>query len=400
MKSHYIILLIFLIALSVRLIFFLIYPDQKLPDSLTYELLGYKFFEPNFEGPDPVYIFQSDGHMPLYSILCYLLGGRINLIILDIFISSLSILPIYFLSKQLFNDRYIGFLSALIFSLYPFSIFYSLSGMTETIFVFLIISFFYFLYKDKLFLSSILLVISIYLRPSIEMFYPLIIFSFFLFVKKNNLISCFLKVSIYICVYVVLMLPWWIHNYIKYDTFVRTNLAMGEILYIGNNPLNKSGGGISDVDFSLKDFEHEDGKSLYSDPIVRDNVLKNAAIQFILNNPENFIKLSIIKFKRFWQLYPYAEEYSSSFYKFVSIITLLPLYILSILFIFSNRHLLYFFTPIILFILLLNFVHTISISSIRYRFPIEPFLIIFSSSYIFYKFNRLKLYFTKYFENT
>ena len=41
------------------------------------------------------------------------------------------------------------------------------------------------------------------------------------------------------------------HNYFKYDNFVRINLAMGQIIYIGNNPMNKSGGGVSQQDLRL-----------------------------------------------------------------------------------------------------------------------------------------------------
>ena len=40
------------------------------------------------------------------------------------------------------------------------------------------------------------------------------------------------------------MFPWWLHNHIKYDKFVRLNLATNFILYVGNNKNNKSGGGV------------------------------------------------------------------------------------------------------------------------------------------------------------
>ena len=393
MNHRIFLFILFILSLVIRLIFFLNYPDQQLPDSLTYELLGNKFFIENYEGFDPIYIYASDGHMPLYSILSYLVGGRINLILVDIFFSSLSVIIIYLFAKELFKDKNIGILTAMIFSIYPFSIFYSLSGMTETLYVFFIILSFYFLYSNKLILASISLVLSIYLRPSIEMFYPLIIFSYFIFVKNLGLKFSFFQILKYFFIYIIFMSPWWFHNYIKYDSFVRTNLSMGEILYIGNNPLNKSGGGISGIDFSFENFEDEYGASNFSNPIVRDNVLREAAIQYILDNPISFIKLSIIKFKRFWQLYPYAKEYSSIYYKLISIISLLPLYILSLLFIFTYKKSIKLLIPIILFILFLNFVHIISISSIRYRFPIEPFLIIFSSAYVI---KSIKKY-TKYF---
>ena len=87
------------------------------------------------------------------------------------------------------------------------------------------------------------------------MFVPFIIFSFYFVYNDKNLKYSITSILKYLAVYIFLLSPWWIHNYYKYDTFVRTNLAMGQILYIGNNPLNKSGGGISGKDFSFDNFE-------------------------------------------------------------------------------------------------------------------------------------------------
>ena len=42
------------------------------------------------------------------------------------------------------------------------------------------------------------------------------------------------------------MAPWWLHNYHYYGTFVRLNVAGGENFYAGNNPRNKTGGGLKE----------------------------------------------------------------------------------------------------------------------------------------------------------
>ena len=41
-----------------------------------------------------------------------------------------------------------------------------------------------------------------------------------------------------------MMSPWWIYNYKQYDKFIMFNLVGPHTLFIGNNPLNKTGGGI------------------------------------------------------------------------------------------------------------------------------------------------------------
>ena len=390
------ILLISLFAFLVRFVFFIFYPDQFLPDSITYEKLGKKLFISFFEseiqtrGIENKYIFESDGHMPLYSILSYILGGRINLIFFDIIISSLTVFPLYLLSKKIFNEK-TALIIIIIFSIYPFSVFYSISGMTETIYVFLIITFFCLIYYKKYLLSFVILSLSVYLRATLEIFHPILIFSFFYFVEKRKFFKSANFTIFFIIIYSFIMTPWWIHNYIKYDAFVRTNLSMGEILYIGNNKLNKTGGGISGEDFTFQNFEDEFGRSLFSDPIEKDKILLNEALKFIYENPINFLNLSYKKFIRFWRLYPYAKDYSSTLYKSISIGSLLPIYIFSILSLFYIKTKnLKKFIPIFLFIFFLNFVHIVSISSIRYRFPVEPFLLMMAGYFIYLNLKKIK----------
>ena len=41
-----------------------------------------------------------------------------------------------------------------------------------------------------------------------------------------------------------MMSPWWIYNFKQYDKFIMFNLVGPHTLFIGNNPLNNSGGGV------------------------------------------------------------------------------------------------------------------------------------------------------------
>ena len=50
------------------------------------------------------------------------------------------------------------------------------------------------------------------------------------------------------------MSPWWYHNYLKYNEFVRLNLGFGLTFYAGNNPLNKTGGGVIIDEDDLRKF--------------------------------------------------------------------------------------------------------------------------------------------------
>ena len=129
---------------------------------------------------------------------------------------------------------------------------------------------------------------------------------------------------------------------------------------------------------------------------VRDETLHcNSMIRlfkdFIKENPGHFIHLAGKKFVRFWRLWPYAEKYNKTHFIVISILSyglVLFAFIHFLLFYMIDKWRIHI--PIILFIIFLTFVHMITIGSIRYRFPLEPFIIIYgcySISQLFGKFH-------------
>ena len=175
------------------------------------------------------------------------------------------------------------------------------------------------------------------------------------------------------------MSPWWAHQYFKFDTFIRLNLGDGVVLYGGNNPLNKSGGGIIGVDVL-----ESDGDFLgISNPVDRNKAQKDEAIEYIISNPGHFLKMAGVKFLRFWRLWPYANEYQQWYIVVASILSYGSILIMSIGFALRNSKK-YFRETLPIFALFgyLTLVHMVTIGSIRYRFPLEPFLIIFASYFL------------------
>ena len=193
----------------------------------------------------------------------------------------------------------------------------------------------------------------------------------------------------------------------------RTNFSSSLVLYAGNNELNNSGGGVIHdkihdfgiietredynfdkfqgmIGFKIKDPNNwpylEGGTAAY---LIRHQVLIRAALEYIYNNPLRFVELSLIKFKRFWQPIPHTKEHQSFFRNLISISSLLPIYIFGLLGIYKiiiNR--IYIMFPIIFFCLFTNLIHMLTISSFRYRFPIEA-LIILIASYGLFQFLKL-----------
>ena len=375
------ILQIVFFSFILRFLSLIFYKNQNLPDTSTYERIGEEIFSGK--------IIQTPLHMPGYGIWMYILNfitqNNYGVIFGDIIISCLTVYIIYLLTIEIFQFKNIGKIAALIFALYPFSIFYSFNAVSETLFVFLLYASILMFYKKKFLLGYILIIFSIYVKPTADIFAPFLLLSFFFLIYKYSSKKVLRELFIFYILYSILFSPWWLHNWKKYDGFVRINLSGGYHLYSGNNPENLSGGGIGGVDVNHGWTDDDIEKR----GIEFEKKFKSDAFNYIKENPKTFIKLSFIKFKRFWQLYPYAEEYKGTFYKFVSIFSYGLVLLFSILFFISNIKKFFFkISPLVIIILLTTAIHCITIASVRYRFPIEPILIIFAAYYLF---ERLKL---------
>jgi len=189
------------------------------------------------------------------------------------------------------------------------------------------------------------------------------------------------------------MSPWWIHNYIKYDkNFVRLNLAPSWSLYIGNNELST----IQNFQFAREGnneaFDLNKYDYLNSKPLIKNKKIREDAFSYIYNNPNIFLKLCIKRMLHFWQFYPNAKEFKNMIYVLISVTSFGFICLFSVIFFINlNKKTLIKITPFLLIILSINIVHVLTISSLRYRLPIEPFLIIFASCGI----NLVKEYFKR-----
>ena len=358
-------IVVLLFALIVRLFFMWIYPDQNFPDAVAYKTIGQEIFSGQ--------IITNNTYMPLYPIWSYITGGGSIQILMDIFISVASVWLVFTLSLLLFENRFSALLSAAISTLYPHFLFYSVSGLTEVFYTFLLLFSFLLFYRKKFIMAIIISVLAILVRPTLDLLNPILIVLFIGFVHASGWRSVVKYLGIYFITYVVLLSPWWMHQYQKYGEFIRLNLADGIVLYSGNNPLNKTGGGIVGTDVDMSSFDNE------KNPVIRNNKMKTAAIEYIVSNPGHFIELAGLKFSRFWRLWPHTQHYQQWYVVAASLLSYGVILFLAIGFVFRNAGMyLRRIAPIFVLFGYLTLVHMVTIGSIRYRFPLEPFLIIFS----------------------
>ena len=162
---------------------------------------------------------------------------------------------------------------------------------------------------------------------------------------------------------VLVMSPWWIRNARIYGRFVPTALWTGASLYDGLNP---RANGASEMTF-LKDPEFRP-----LDEVGQDAALSRRALEFARSNPKRVLELAAIKFCRYWSPWPNATEYRSPAAAVASAILVVPLYLLILVGAWIERRdldaLLLLAGPLLYFCA----VHSVFVSSIRYRIPGEP----------------------------
>ena len=130
--------------------------------------------------------------------------------------------------------------------------------------------------------------------------------------------------------------------------------------------------------------------------IKADNIFKDKAYKYIAENPKIFFYMTFKKFKKFWKLYPTFDheefnlidntynlskkKFTTLKFKLISFLSYGPILFLFMIFLFFYYRNYFVKTiPLISIVILFTFAHCITIASIRYRFPIEPILIIFAS---------------------
>ncbi len=323
----------------------------------------------------------------IYSIFFKIFGeGALFIKSVRVFQATLHILTAIgaaSIAYSLFKNRLTSVIVLFSIIIYPSFVAYQAILTTETIFTFFLVWGFSFLYmwcdstKNTMFcLSALTMILSLYVKATITTVMPLLIASRSLVVTNKwgkrmqyMLASCFL--------FVLCMSPWWIRNWNIFGEFIPLTTSASMNLYLGNNPVNKHVG----IDWST-DVDLEKVKEIHElkDELLISKAFSKEAKSYIMNNKVEFVTKMWPKFKRFWNFRSNYEgdKYSMAF-RMYNLFLLLswgiacPLGLLSA---FLNREKWKDFLPIFFLIAYFTFVHVVSIASLRYRQPIEPFFII------------------------
>jgi hypothetical protein len=290
----------------------------------------------------------------------------------------------WLIAGYIFKNKQISLLSAGIICIYPFFLFYQGLLLSETLFNTLLLCGITSAYAWQLsgtsinwrfFLALTFFGLATYTKGSLTLLPPIILLSM-LFIKKVTLKDFFKIFVLSFSFYFLILSPWWIRNYLIFQEFIPLTTSSSFNLYLGNNSNNFLGGNSGDD----ADPQFISMVNALPNELDKSRIYKEVAYAFIKDNPERFINLSTLKFFRFWNVIPNAESYNTGYFKYVSIISFGPVLFFSLLGILINRSFFKNLIPIYILIIYFTLLHTITIASLRYRLPIEPFLILLSSA--------------------
>lgn len=315
--------------------------------------------------------------------------------IFQIFISTISVYFLIKITDLIFQDRVITILSGFLFSIYPFTFWFSIYVGQETFFQsFWIISVFYFLkfiklkgYKDII-LFSIFFSLTILTKSHIIIFAPFVFF--IIFIKLPNLIHTIKSSFIFIFILTLFILPQSLNNKYKNGFHVFSTSGGGFHFLVGHNDefydfvVNRDSldadqyKKIKSMDFEvIKKISLNNKKKNNSE---LDKIYFENGLNWIVKNKEKALKLFLINLKNFLQ--PGFNKDHHPYYKWlISFIISVPIFFFGYLGIIISlkknfrNHL--FIASIFLTMFLFS---VIFYTQNRFRvITIEPFYIIYAS---------------------
>lgn len=394
------ILLVFLIALLIRLFFIFNYSAYLIPvkDAVFYDNTALSILKGKG-------IVDTKGNAftnipPLYSLflsIIYFIFGH-NYIVVRIIQSILyALICIFvFLTSKYIYGKPEAYLASLITAIWPAFILFSYYGgpgfiLTETLFIFLLTTLVFYISKIEHFsiyncaiigIITGLLILTRFIAVII-----FLIFTLYILLFEKKIIFKFLFVLL-IGIFLVLS-PWIIRNYrVTHKVSLLSNNELTSLLslFVATFSDLESKWHINAEELGRAVYEGRDyqyvAKAWNIDERKVNAEIKKKIFNEVLKYPLRYFKMLSKNMKIFWSPY-YNPIKNQGLIKFNFIYAfIIPFVVLGffISILKRNKKSLFSFGLILGF----TFIHLITVSCERYRYPIEPLLIIFASAGFFY----------------
>lgn len=414
-------LVIFTLAFAVKLIYLAqiksVLPFFSAPtlDELYHDTWAQQIASGDWVGNEP--FFRAPLYVYLLALIYKVFGHSLLLPrLFQMVLGSLSCVLVFFIAKKLFN-RTIGILSAIMACFYAMLTFYDLQLLITSLVIFLDLVIIGLLIRASekpkplnWLLCGVVLGLSAIARPNVLAFVPFILI-WMLFQFKTALHTrAILTRWVVLCAGVVLIIaPVGLRNYLVGKDIVLIAWQGGMNFYLGNNPdatgytaaspstgRDLTGG----IGRARAVAEQEAGRKLKPSEISAFWYKKG--VSFILSRPWDWLKLMGKKSILFWKGYEISNTQNVYMHKeFSSMFDLLlskgvvylpfgligPLSIVGLLVSLKNPR-----KYLLLYLFILSYSASIIVFFVcsRFRMPVIPFLLMFSSFFVWQAYRKIK----------
>lgn len=286
------------------------------------------------------------------------------------------------------NREKISLLAAAITAVYIYFIYYAAALMTESFYITGILWSFDITLQiaqnkeasiRRWLLLGLAIGITVLLRQLFFLFVPFLLLWLWWAARPN-----LLKLAIPVFIMVLMMVPWSVRNYYAFDQFVILNTNSGYAFYWGNHPYY----GTKFIPILPSETYREllPADLLHLNEAALDSALLKLGIENVLADPGRYLLLSLSRIPSYFQFWPSADsELISNLSRVGSFGIFLPFMLVGLYLTFRytytswNAWLASPFCLIYLFVLVYTGIHVLIWTLIRYRLPLDAFLVIFAS---------------------
>lgn len=402
-ELHWWLLFIIVLIIAVRAIFFFVavpYNPVAQSRDIYLEIARNVVAGNGFSGGKKVVLTTTRGPVPVYFfaiVLTFFGDHTLSIALANWFVEAITGVLLFLIALELFGNRWIGLVSAVLFAFYGPSIFYAWQALSEPLFG-LLLAAFVFSFLRVLRSPSIIGCVSagIFLgaaslaRPIMQYFLvvTLVILVWVLRSRGQEIIKWAAALTL---AFVVVMTPWATRNYLIFGEFIPVSSIFGVPLYISNFTLDQPDflqpGSQEDAEADLaRKFQERFGPNYrdqpwWSQPLY-DRLAKEETFKLVQQYPGRYLLLSTVRFFRLWYFIYGVEVYGTSSQVVVYLVLLnhgLLLTLAVIAFLYYRdawwRRSLFLLTLILYYAAGYSIAHV----QVRYIVPLVPYIMLFAA---------------------
>lgn len=384
-QGYYLLIASISLGLLIRTAFVFSRPIFMQPDSYKYQTTAQSLAAGKGFGKN---MFFAPGY-PVFMAAIYSIAGAKNprnIQTAQIILGALTLLLMYKLIVRGFGKN-IALSTTIISAVDPFLVYFSAEILSETLFIFLLISSLLLLdisfNKNNLsvaFATGIIIGLGNLTRA---IFLGYVLMLTFIYTAllipvslRNDSIKKIIITIVIITGIFASMLPWIIRNYKASGKFILVSIQKGWTMYEGLNPDFDNPDAIKTWQAKMAE-ESNVMDTAKMDAMAKDEYFLNKSKESILSDPFGFSKLAIRKFLKFWRIYPY-HPYSFK-EKMVSLLFFAPLLIMAVAGFVITLNKWRILLPFYVLILYFSLMAMVFWTQIRYRVPLHPILALFAA---------------------